>query len=175
MNIKDAIRHMSPVSGVAPSCARIPMRRAAFGSAGPVFRPARNSSVRQGAREKIVILKGGTLVPLTRAFLICTLAAACVLASTPAFAFCSKPITPHCVEDGSLADSYVPEERCRRALQDHVEDLTSYRTCLTAEIEQVDEAVAQFQNLLDGDAEKSRNLPISPVAPGVQTTAEAAR
>jgi hypothetical protein len=151
---------MSPGSGVAPSCARIPMRPAASGIAGPGFRPARTARFDK-APANIVILKGGTLVPLTRPFLICTLAATCVLASTPAFAFCSKPITPYCVEDGSL--------------QDHVEDLTSYRTCLTAEIEQVDEAVEQFQNLLDGGGEKSRNLPMSPVAPGVQTTAEAAR
>lgn len=113
-------------------------------------------------------------MPLTRAFLICTLAAACVLESNAAIAFCSKPITPYCVEDGNLTDSYVPEERCRRALQDHVEDLTSYRHCLTAEIEQIDEVVEQFRNLLDGHAEKSRDLPTSPAAPGVQTTAEAA-
>jgi hypothetical protein len=55
-----------------------------------------------------------------------------------------------------------------------VEDLTGYRNCLTAEIEQIDEVVERTRNLLDGDAEKSRNLPTSLVAPGVQTTGESA-
>jgi hypothetical protein len=114
------------------------------------------------------------LVSLTKAFILCTVAVASLPAAGPAYAFCSKPIMPHCVEDGSLTDSYVPEERCRRALKEHVEDLTSYRSCLTAEIEQIDETVERFENLLGGDAEKSRSLPPSPAAPGVQTTAEAA-
>lgn len=111
---------------------------------------------------------------LTRAFLICSVAAGCLLGSGPAIAFCSKPIVPHCVSDGSLTDSYVPEARCRRALEDHVEDLTRYRSCLTAEIEQIDEAVEEFRSLLEGEAESSRSLPRGPAAPRGQTTAGAA-
>lgn len=113
-------------------------------------------------------------MPVTKAFLVCALAGATVLQTNAAAAFCSKPITPYCVEDGSLTDSYVPEDRCRRALHDHVEDLTRYRSCLATEIEQIDAAVERFRNLLDGDATKSRGLPSSPVAPGVETTATAA-
>jgi hypothetical protein len=113
-------------------------------------------------------------VLVTRAFLICALAGATVLQTNAAAAFCSKPITPYCVEDGTLADSYVPEDRCRRALHNHVQDLTRYRSCLATEIEQIDATVERFRNLLDGDATKSRDLPSGPVAPGVETTAGAA-
>lgn len=116
-------------------------------------------------------MKGGTVVPLTRAFMICTLTAACLAASGPAFAFCSKPITPYCVEDGSLSDSYVPEDRCRRALEDHVRDLTRYRNCLAAEVEQIDQTIIRFRDLLGEGAEESRK---GPTAPGVETTAEVA-
>ena len=97
-------------------------------------------------------------VPITRALLICTLTAACVLPSNAALAFCSQPIVPHCVADGTLTDSYVAEDRCRRALEKHVGDLTRYRNCLTAEIDQIDAAVERFRNLLDAGAEKSRSL-----------------
>jgi hypothetical protein len=108
-------------------------------------------------------------VPLTRSVLIAPLAAAGILLSAPAFAFCSKPITPHCVEDDNLAEGYVSEERCRRALEDHVEDLTRYRDCLTAEVGEIDEAVERFRSLLSEGPEKSRSRPA-----GVQTTAGAA-
>lgn len=118
------------------------------------------------------MLKRSTPVPLTRIAVICTLAAACVLPSNAAVAFCSKPITPYCVEDGSLSDnSYVPAERCRRALEDHVRDLTTYRECLTAEISQIDKALEQFQGLLGGEAQESRSLP---AASGPQSAADAA-
>ena len=98
-------------------------------------------------------------MPLTRSVLIVPLAAAGILLSAPAVAFCSKPITPYCVEDGSLAKGHVPEDRCRRAVEDHVEDLTRYRSCLAVEIEQIDEAVERFRSLLSNGAEKSRSLP----------------
>src|SRR3546814_13399598 len=91
--------------------------------------------------------------------MICTLTAASLAASGSAFAFCSKPITPYCAEDGSLSDSYVPEDRCRRAVEDHVQDLTRYRSCLTAEVEQSGQALTQFRDLQGGGAEKSRTLP----------------
>src|SRR3546814_3351266 len=107
--------------------------------------------------------------------MICTLTAASLAASGSAFAFCSKPITPYCAEDGSLSDSYVPEDRCRRAVEDHVQDLTRYRSCLTAEVEQIDQAITRFRDLLGGGAEKSRSLPKGPTAPGVETTAEVDR
>jgi hypothetical protein len=113
-------------------------------------------------------------VSLTRAFLICTVAAGCLLESGPALAFCSKPIAPYCVGDGSLTDSYVPEARCRRALEDHVEDLTRYRDCLTAEVGQIDEAVERFRSLLSEGAEKSRSIPAGQAVPGGWTTAGAA-
>lgn len=114
------------------------------------------------------------LVSLTRAFLICTVTAGCLLGSGPALAFCSKPIAPYCVGDGTLADSYVPEEQCRRALEDHVEDLTRYRDCLSTEVGQIDEALERFRGLLSEGPEKSRSLPAGGTAPGVQTTAGAA-
>jgi hypothetical protein len=113
-------------------------------------------------------------VPFTRELLICTLAVACVLQVSPAAAFCSKPIAPFCVEDESLSENFIPEERCRRALEHHVEDLTNYRQCLTAEIGQIDAAVERFKNLLNGDAEKSRSLPATPVTPDEPATAQAA-
>lgn len=105
--------------------------------------------------------------------MICTLAAACLLQSEPAVAFCSKPIAPYCVEDGSLTDRDIPEERCRRAVEHHVEDLTAYRNCLTVEIGQVDAAVERFEDLLGSGPEKSRSLP-STEGPGRHTTADAA-
>src|SRR3546814_14422039 len=102
--------------------------------------------------------------------MICTLTAASLAASGSAFAFCSKPITPYCAEDGSLSDSYVPEDRCRRAVEDHVQDLTSYRSCLTAEVEQIDQATTRFRDLMGGGAENSRSMPQVPPAAGVATT-----
>lgn len=114
-------------------------------------------------------------MPVIKAFLVCALATAAVLPANPAAAFCSKPIMPYCVEDGTLTDSYVPEDRCRRALQDHVEDLTRYRRCLSAEIEQIDAAVERFRTLLDGDKTQSRDLPGSTVRPALEPAAGVAR
>lgn len=98
-------------------------------------------------------------MPTIKTFLISALTAGCVLQSSGAVAFCSKPITPHCVEDGNLTDAYVPEERCRKALTDHVEDLSGYRNCLAAEIDRIDATVERFQKLLGGTGAKSRSRP----------------
>src|SRR3546814_13404501 len=87
--------------------------------------------------------------------MICTLTAASLAASGSAFAFCSKPITPYCAEDGSLSDSYVPEDRSRRAVEDHVQDLTRSRTCPPAEVAQIAQAITRFRALLGGGPEKS--------------------
>lgn len=112
-------------------------------------------------------------VPLVRSFLICTFAAACVLPASPASAFCSRPIAPYCVADGNLSDEYVPEERCRRNVIDHMEDLTRYRSCLTAEIGEIDAAVERFRSLLGEAEEKSRTLPAAPATPDAPATAAA--
>lgn len=112
-------------------------------------------------------------MPLTRTFIMVVIAAG-VLEASPAVAFCSKPIEPHCMADGSLTDSFVRESRCRRAVEDHLEDLGRYRNCLTAEIEEVDKAAERIRNLLSEGGEKSRIPPASPEAPDTQTTAEAA-
>lgn len=96
--------------------------------------------------------------------------AAGLLPAAPAMAFCSKPITPHCASDGTLADSYMPEEQCRRAVKSHLEDLTRYRSCLTAEIEQVEEAAERFRDLLGESSTKSRVPPALPLLPGAEAT-----
>lgn len=98
---------------------------------------------------------------------------ASLLPSGPAMAFCSRPIVPYCVEDGTLADNYVPLERCRDEVESHLEDLTRYRDCLTTEIEEIDEAAERFRNLLGGDSEKSRIPPVRPLLPGHHLSAGA--
>ena len=99
------------------------------------------------------------LVSMIRAFLICAVATAPLLGVAPAIAFCSKPITPFCASDGNLTDSYITESKCRRLVEDHLNDLARYRNCLRDQIEQLDENVERFQNLLGGDTEDSGTTP----------------
>ncbi|MPZ11091.1 MAG: hypothetical protein GEU89_12910 [Kiloniellaceae bacterium] len=70
-----------------------------------------------------------------------------------ASAFCSKPTVPHCASDGSLADAYVPLDRCRRQVADHLEDVERYTTCLRELIKEISEEAEVYEELIRNSSE----------------------
>src|SRR3546814_14762730 len=94
-------------------CARV-----GDGPAAPASweRPERRHSVLGAA---CILFKLGTLA----------LFSACW--SAPAFAFCSKPVTPYCASDGELVGGYITAERCRVRIVDHLRQLEDYQNCLS--------------------------------------------
>jgi len=77
-----------------------------------------------------------------------TLCLAALLAAQPAAAFCSKPVSPHCSADGTLADSYVSTSDCRDRTQKHVEALEIYRTCLQGLAEETGKEIDHLKQML---------------------------
>lgn len=82
--------------------------------------------------------------------LACASAIWLAIATQPAFAFCSKPIMPHCVADGTLSDSYVSTADCRADVGDHLEGLKAYQDCLEDLAEQTDKEIIRLQRLIKG-------------------------
>lgn len=110
---------------------------------------------------------------MMRIFLICAVGTALLLQAAPAFAFCSKPITPFCASDGDLTGRYVSEANCRKLVKDHLSDLELYRSCRRDEIEQIDQEIERFEDLLGGEPERSQNRHTGPTASVVHRSAEA--
>lgn len=69
--------------------------------------------------------------------------------SAPAFAFCSKPVTPYCATDGELVGGYITAERCRVRVVDHLRQLEDYQNCLRALVIQTGKDMDKLKRLVD--------------------------
>jgi len=92
-------------------------------------------------------------VPTMRRLLICAIAMTPLLVAKPAIAFCSKPIAPYCASDGDLTDSVISRAECREEVEDHLDALATYKTCLGEVIRQIDEEVRKFRKLVGPNPE----------------------
>ena len=83
------------------------------------------------------------------------LLAAGLLSSSPAAAYCSKPIEPHCaVRAEAMGNSFITAKDCRRKVENHVEKLTRYQGCLREMVEESEAQSALYQDLLERTPEE---------------------
>lgn len=93
-------------------------------------------------------------MPLMRLILASAAVTLPLLASGPAIAFCSRPISPSCASDGKLSGRYIAQSECRRQVEDHLDDLIDYRLCRLGEIEQVNRDIERIRGVLEPDAQR---------------------
>ena len=91
-----------------------------------------------------------------KSLLICAIAMAPLLYPNPAIAFCSKPIVPYCASDGDLNDRYISRAECREQVEDHLDALAIYRSCLGNVIKQIDEDARKLRKLIGPDTHELR-------------------
>jgi hypothetical protein len=73
--------------------------------------------------------------------------------AAPAWALCSKPLLPYCVDDGTLGGGFISESACRRDVEEYLAELVFYRQCLAAEAVEAEKEVERLEKLLaDGAA-----------------------
>lgn len=71
--------------------------------------------------------------------------------SAPAFAFCSKPVTPYCASDGELVGGYITADRCRVRIVDHLRQLEDYQNCLSDLVVETGKDMDKLKRLIGED------------------------
>jgi hypothetical protein len=77
-------------------------------------------------------------------------AAVAVLLTAPAMASCFEPITPFCADTGTIGNSFVTAPDCRNRIEEHLEKLGRYQSCLEAQIAESKAKANAYRTLLAG-------------------------
>lgn len=76
------------------------------------------------------------------------LAAASTLLAAPALANCFEPIKPFCADTGTIGNSFVTAPDCRNEIENHLEKLGRYQSCLEALIADSKTEAKTYRTLL---------------------------
>lgn len=71
--------------------------------------------------------------------------------------FCSEPVAPYCVDEGSQYDTMLQINRCEEDLDNYEEQLREYEQCISDQLESLREELSTARDALSKAKEEKEN------------------